>query len=78
MNTNTNTSTTIVVRCSPQLKEAAKKAAKAENRTLSNFAETLLQERIYGTPSRPDIAIQPKEEEEVDIKNPLSNMKHNF
>lgn len=37
---------TIIVRCSPELKLAIEMAAKAENRSITNFVETILMEKM--------------------------------
>ena len=56
--------TPITVRIETNLLEAARRCAKQENRTLTNFIETVLRGRIGDvadvTPSRPKIRMQAK------------------
>lgn len=62
----------ILIRCDSKLKADATAAATAENRSLTNFIETLLRQRLYGTPGE-TLPPQAKEAE-----TPLSSMKHKF
>lgn len=86
--------TTIIMRVSPELKEAIKVAAASENRKMSNFILTTLLEhpkvkavldekKEKSQPVFPDLEEKQKAIEELESKKEeitlnLSNMKHNL
>lgn len=64
----------ILIRCESKLKEDATAAAAAENRSLTNFIETLIRQRLYGTQD----TSQPIPAKKIENDSPLHEMKHNF
>ncbi|WP_101698683.1 hypothetical protein [Clostridium minihomine] len=69
----------IVFRCDPKIKEAAKKAAKADNRSLSSYMLKLLVEDLAKTGfTEIKVTSRNPERESLDSDSLLEKMKHNF
>lgn len=73
---------TILVRCTKTLKDEVVKAAKKENRSMTNFVETLLIEKVMKNEDQGFTNFNSDSNfnsgQELKNENLLSKMKHNF